>query len=153
MINEDADKRMTHESTAGPQREEDKWVPELYCTLMTAIGERGMAGPSHDQLSVSDGRVPIERRKIEIVKENVRRKKIGGRPWSRRNIRPKRSTVPLSNKNRPSTAVKTSSPGFDFGIETPLGKAPIPSTSKLFENARSPVYCATSILQGSFSEA
>ena len=74
-------------------------------------------GPSHDQLSVSDGRVPIERIKIKIVrnvKEKVQRKKIGGRPWSRRNIRPKRSTVPLSNKNRPFKAVKTSSPGIRF---------------------------------------
>ena len=53
MINEGADQRLTHENTTGPQREEDKWVPELYCILMTAIGERGMAGPGHGRVLVT----------------------------------------------------------------------------------------------------
>ena len=103
MINQGADQRMTHESTAGPQSEEDKRVPGLYCILMTAIGERGMAVPGHGQLSVSDGRVPIEKRKIKIVrcvKEKVQWKKIVGRPWSRKNIRPKRSTVQYLDRRR-----------------------------------------------------
>ena len=53
MINEGADQRMTHESTAGPQREEDKRVPELYCILMTATGERGTAVPGHGRVLVT----------------------------------------------------------------------------------------------------